>query len=539
MIVRLSKLPVALAALAWTLLLAPLSSPAAYAGAGAAAGSTSPSGCASCRSQPPARSDPDSACPKRQRVIDYVYPSGSLSWENCSRPPDSPLAPNAPVSVRVCCINPYRHAVNVKIQQQTFEELYQAPSLITGNLLPGTDKTQTKQAADEAKAPKPAGKGLAPTVAPQVVSLIDRLKDRLDQFNEAADRLTRLDGFVADQRARVLQIDDPTELARQSAAAESTLVRELTAPDPSPCGTGNCSPEALIQFHAKLSDLVDSDFTALTSVYNEAKQAKVVTVDFAELYTKAEKRHEALVSSRQQRDVQFASAISVYANILAPDFGCLLFGPVAATGDEVDIVVDTPLKDEAANFTLTPAAAPSAAGSGAGTTKPAPNASVEPALVIPVVGRHAPSFSTGIFFTNLVNPTFVKGSDNTVHQNRKDLFAPALGAMVHTPLLFPSPEVSIQLSLGVALKDSNPLYVLGPSVVLGRRQRTVITAGVAGTQVNRLTDLKVGDPVPASQSQPGTAKVFRLGYFVGLTYNFGPATQSGQTTPSTPSAKKK
>jgi hypothetical protein len=566
------------------------------------------SNCGACQGQS-CRHDASDNCPKQPRVIRYNYPSGALTWEHCSQRADEKLDWNDPVAVRVCCVNPYRHTVSVKIQEQTFEELYQAPSLVSSDLLPGKasaaekggNNTALASAASEAKAVKGQVHFDSTTAEQAVTTACDKkdLAQKLVVFGDKADRLGSMDEFVTDQRTRVLQIEDPRELVAQSRTAAREGVKSVTAPftdvpadvdcnlrPPQPvpfaCATDRCKPEELIELRGLVATSAEDAFADLTATYNKdkakdvalagaatkaegaaeaakqvaqaaartaaqktarsladaataqanlarktASQATTVTPDLADLYAKAQKRHDSLVSSKSQRDQQFASTMSVYANLLDADFGCVLFGPVASTGDEVDISIDTPLKDEAANFSLTP---PPAA-TGAGTKKPVATAAAAPqvALVIPVVRRYAPSFSTGIAFSNLGDPTFSVKSGIVV-RNAPDQFVPALGAMINTPIFFPSPDLTFQLSLGVALKNSNPLYVLGPSIVIGRRQRTVITAGIAGAQVTELNGLKVGDPFNGTTVP--TEKTFRLGWFVGLSYNFGPT-----TTSSSPSSK--
>jgi hypothetical protein len=552
-----SKLSVA-AVMALAILLTP---PRAFAAGGNGrenlVAPEAPGGCPRCKQAPVC--DPAIAGCREPRIIRYSYPSGALTVEGDGGRPDARLRPDEPVAVRVCCVNPYRHTVNVKIDQTTFDELYKTPSQVTNNLLPQDAKDKTKQTSaanaakttvDSAKAkvdaaakPKPgkaADAKMKQAVASAQAEMVEAealaaLVIKLTDFNEDADQLVRVDELVASQRVRVLQIDDPTVLRTASVNAAIATAKAAVDPDhptPARCSDKECSPEALILVRAELAEHIEADFTELATAYQKAKKNKLVpvTVDVAELYAKAEKRHEALGSSRAQRDLQFASAMSVYANVLDPDFGCVLFGPVAATGDEVEITVETPLAAEAANFTLAPEAEKTASSGGAGSKKPTPAkvAASQPALIIPVIGSHRPSFSTGIFFTSLVNPTFFKDKANLARENSTDRFTPALGAMVHTPLFFPCPEASIQLSLGVALKDSNPLYLLGPSVVIGRRQRTVITAAIAGGQVNRLSGLNLGDTV--TDAQPKTEKVFRYGFLLGLTYNFGPATQTSTSS---------
>jgi hypothetical protein len=628
----------------------------------AGSGSDTPPACSECK-QPPACSGSKADCRKLPRVILYSYPSGELSVEGSTKRPDARLRPDEPVAVKVCCINPYRHTVNVKIDQTTFDELYKTPSDVTSGLQPSskastkptkpqtpvaeanlvTAQGVTKQAqktlesartsldsaneilASQVQARKLSPKGtkknqaVQPRAEANARALVTKAKAKvadaeaaMDQaqalmqaaaqevlpaeikdFNDDIDRLLLVDEFPASQRARVLQIDDVDSLYSQSLrAAFMTASAAIDPDDPHggvDCHEDVCDPEALMQLRARLAEDIEADFAELTDGIQKAKAAdanrakdvakaqkdaddaqlladhckgsrselarlrgeadkarqkaakakadaeaaKLVTDQVTAEFAKAEKRHEALGTSKAARDLQFASAMSVYQNVLDDDFGCLLFGPVASTGDQVEITVETPLAPEAANFTLSPEPAKSASG-GAGSKKATgakPPAS-QAALIIPVLGRHRPSFSTGIFFTGLVNPTFFKDKDGKAAMNQKDKFTPALGAMVHTPLVYwhKYTDFSLHLRLGVALRDGNPIYALGPSLIIGRRQRTVLTAAVAGGQVNQLSGSdRLGQPVV--DTQPKTDKVFRYGLLVGITYNFGatPASNSGNS----------
>src|SRR5258708_20530531 len=98
---------------------------------------------------------------------------------------------------------------------------------------------------------------------------------------------------------------------------------------------------------------------------------RVGSIATRNVLAREEGRGGKAVRAVRRRDLQFASAMSVYHSVLDPAFGCLLFGPVAATGDEVEITGETPLAPEAANFRLSPEPAKSAAG-GAASMKPAP-----------------------------------------------------------------------------------------------------------------------------------------------------------------------
>jgi hypothetical protein len=507
----------------------------------------------------------DTACgdTHQPRVICFDYASGALTWEGCStHRPDFRLFWNDPVEVRVSRVNPYRHSVTVTIAEQTFQEIYTAPALVSSDLLPGktspSDKASGSAALADSNTATKAEKekqstehGQSSSSAEKATPAGDKCKTllKLLVFNSQADRLADFETFVADERARTLQIEDPTELTKQSQTAALAKATAATAKftdleaansssecpipvpssvSPPPSKAEDITPEYLIDLRTRLAAAEETAFADLGTAYGTAKKSGGADADLGELYAKAQKRHDSITSSQSQRDQQFASTMSVYANLLDPGFGCVLFGPVASTGDEVDVTLDTQLKAEAANFTLTPT--PTATGSGTKKAPAATAAAAQVALVIPVIRHYAPSFSTGIVFTNLVDPTFSVTSSGTVVKKKPDQFLPALGAMINTPLAFPSPDLTIQWSLGVALKNSNPLYVTGPSVIIGRRQRTVVTAGLAGSQVTEVSGPVSGSTVP-------TQKAFRLGWFVGLSYNFGPTSTSAPAA-TTPSPKK-
>ena len=74
--------------------------------------------------------------------------------------------------------------------------------------------------------------------------------------------------------------------------------------------------------------------------------------------------------------------------------------------------------------------------------------------------------------------------------------------------------------LPVSGEDKQLHLMLGLSTFLGRNDPVCITAGVCGTEINRLTGLKEGDVVTFT-SIPDSYfnKFYRIGYFISLTFN--------------------
>jgi hypothetical protein len=225
----------------------------------------------------------------------------------------------------------------------------------------------------------------------------------------------------------------------------------------------------------------------------------------SDLFKSASARHDTLAATRADRDKNFEAFLVLYTKVDDPEFGQKISLPVASTGDEVEIRFDDCLTSGAAK-----AAGAETCDSSKATT----------ILVIPIVGRRQPSFSTGIFFTGLDDPSYFKTADGIVQANAEDRFSPVLGALIHTPLVFfRGPNLSAPLSFGVALKDNNPVYLLGLSFIVGRSERSVFTLGIAGGQVTRLSGTALGEKITADQ--PPTTKVFRTRPMIGFTYNFG------------------
>lgn len=82
----------------------------------------------------------EDACKTDQRVVVLNFKTSELSCESpCSCAPDAPLRPEEPVTFKIEGINPFRHAVTVKIKQVSFDALFQPPSLIS-DLMPKSSR---------------------------------------------------------------------------------------------------------------------------------------------------------------------------------------------------------------------------------------------------------------------------------------------------------------------------------------------------------------------------------------------------------------
>lgn len=462
------------------------------------------------------------ACRGDERIIVYDFKTYQVYQDGCETcAADAPLRPEEPVVFKIKGINPFRHAVNVKINQVTFDALLKPPSLISGQLVPQEKAAASAKAANE-KANAEERKATRKAAEPQ-----DELWETLSSFSDAADELALFDNFAAQLRLWALLRENVQSLKDSSQGSADSLCQEIDRIEGGSAEECDPSPEGLLSVYARINSDVERKYRDMVEAHAKLQSQGLPpdqTKAIEDAYSVEEKRHQSIVDNKTKIDQQFNRAIGLFAKIFEPDFGDLYFGPVAATGDQVEIVVDTSLSPDAANLKLT---ATADAGSDGDVKQKSAAVSTDPLLVIPVLGRHRPSFSTGIFFTGLV--------DKKAQDNQNDRFSTALGAMVHTPAFYycRQPDLSLHLSLGVALKDNNPIYVLGPSLIVGRQQRTVFTVGLAGGQVSRAsgssgTTTGSGSGTTGSQTTP--PKVFRTSFFFGISFNFGATTASDSTS---------
>jgi hypothetical protein len=473
------------------------------------------------------------ACSSSPRVIVFDALAGKISWERCSQAVTSPLHHQESVQVRVEKVNPFRHVVNVDIKHTPFTELYTVPSSFAGNLFPSTKPTTQDQTIKNAAQ---AATGKLKAGGDAAINAAKALAIGLRDFQDDAGVLAIFDTFPDTVRQATLGPEDPEQVNTSLRDGARLLFK------PSASASALLSDTELSIIRLKQEDLVDGDYSAFE--IQAAAVAKPMPPEVAVLLATERSRFKIIDSTRQVRAAAFKAALQSYKQGTSSGFGTArpAAEAVGSDDDEISITIALPLRGEAANFdqaaqSALGTAADSTTGGGSGkgggsASKSAATSAVasNPTITIPVLGGFRPSVSSGIFFSGLTSPSFFKDANGKASSGARDKFSTALGALVHTPFSTSNPAVSVALSLGVAIKDSNPVYVLGPSVILGRRQRTVLSVGISGGQVTRLSGIKLGDAV--SGDQVPTAKVFRYGFYFGLSYNFGPTNTSSSKSSS-------
>ncbi len=142
--------------------------------------------------------------------------------------------------------------------------------------------------------------------------------------------------------------------------------------------------------------------------------------------------------------------------------------------------------------------------------------------------------STGITFTYFEdnNRSYYVKSDSTIGSGSNDLFTPVLSAFIN----FYSNRIygfkwggtfGVGLPIFQESDGKNYLnFMLGMCTVLGRNDPVIISAGIAGTKVNRLSNgLKVGSIVSDPTEDLKYQGQFRVGGFVSISFNISNLTK--------------
>lgn len=116
--------------------------------------------------------------------------------------------------------------------------------------------------------------------------------------------------------------------------------------------------------------------------------------------------------------------------------------------------------------------------------------------------------------------------DNTIVADNSDFVQPSLATFIH---FYANnrrgPTLAGTFGLGIPLSGSNISainFYLGPSLMIGRGQRIVISTGLLAGPVKRLAKgLHVGDEFDPNGGDIPLQTRYELGYFVGISFNMG------------------
>jgi hypothetical protein len=134
--------------------------------------------------------------------------------------------------------------------------------------------------------------------------------------------------------------------------------------------------------------------------------------------------------------------------------------------------------------------------------------------------------SAGVTFSSPVDGEYgtitdpSSGDEILVRKGDEAAFTVGVDVMAHVYQRKPG-DVNHAIALGLGANQGGGLqFLLGYGVMLGRRQRIVISAGGIGSEVRRLADgFEEGDVLPAGTPIPTEDRI-ALGFYVGATYRF-------------------
>lgn len=147
-------------------------------------------------------------------------------------------------------------------------------------------------------------------------------------------------------------------------------------------------------------------------------------------------------------------------------------------------------------------------------------------IEIPVFGGLKVNTSIGISFAQFFNrPKSYFLRDSIIRAENSDSFVPILTSFFHF-YGQSAGSVSFGGSFGVGIplingNDSQSVsFFLGPSLMIGNQDRIVISAGIMGGKVDRLTEgFGVGDVFVSSSNQVNTKSRYELGAYLGISFN--------------------
>ena len=122
------------------------------------------------------------------------------------------------------------------------------------------------------------------------------------------------------------------------------------------------------------------------------------------------------------------------------------------------------------------------------------------------------------------NKEYFVGPDQKITESTGDLFVPVLSTLINFyPARAGGLKIGGAFGFGIPLQGQNKdiNFLLGPSFIIGQNELVIITAGVTGGKINKLSGgWSVGDKVPSASYTLPTKSYYDLGAFICLSFNF-------------------
>lgn len=145
---------------------------------------------------------------------------------------------------------------------------------------------------------------------------------------------------------------------------------------------------------------------------------------------------------------------------------------------------------------------------------------------ISVAGNWKITGGLGLAFGVLQDPSYTYTTRSGILiAEENDQFIPMITSFAHFYRQSPS-SIKLGGSFGVGFPlsggsgFSSASFFLGPTLVIGRKQKFLLTAGVMGSKVERLGGgLQVGDSIEILSGEIPLNSKYELGYFIGISYD--------------------
>lgn len=280
--------------------------------------------------------------------------------------------------------------------------------------------------------------------------------------------------------------------------------------------------KGLINEHNKAAAKYNSGKSQLTSVAEKFKMYEddedvqtlkktttkllAISVNSEMIIEKNKKRLEELYAHEEKKDLQELVALRYeYEAIANNDFAEVIRIP--AEGDLLNIKIKLIPKN----------------GLNGGNNL---ESIVHPEIKIPVYGGIKINTSMGISFGKFLdqpNTFFIQ--DSIVGSQPKDKFTPLITSFLH---FYPQSRGQVSFGgsfgIGIPINGENALssisFLLGPSMIIGKSESIVISAGIMGSKIEKLAKgFQIGDRVANDALALPMYSSYELGYYIGLSFN--------------------
>lgn len=278
----------------------------------------------------------------------------------------------------------------------------------------------------------------------------------------------------------------------------------------------NQSIKALVEEYKEKTEALDDDFTELAVIAELLFAYKLDPTDqttFKTAFETAQHRKETYVKTAKDMDDQLDKLATIDRNELAE----INYLYLEMKDHRFEKTITLRPEDDLTSVQISLVPIDSVKVEGVSTQELAP-------LEIEVFGGLKINASVGISFAGFFNrPQDFGVRDGRIFADDLDAFVPVITSFIHF-----HPQSKRQVSLGGAFGlgiglggEGNGLqnYFLGPSLIVGKRQRIVFSTGLMTGKVNRLARAyQVGDAF--DETDVPTKSIYELGYFLGVSFNF-------------------